>query len=186
MFVSHRLDDVEKFTYLGSALKIHHIRSRNYNQTWQSFHGLWLPDQTCLEKSPSEYPHSKFVSTRHVFVYSVSISMVLRAICFPHLQPLFHSGNIWEDQVSKLAVCMTLKPIWIHSNRNAFGVNDEENKMPSLTGACQHIQTVGLVFKKMLSDTMEHIGIFSCSNQLSNFNINRGIQSSRTEFHRLI
>ena len=31
-----------------------------------------------------------------------------------------------------LAVCMTLKPIWINSNRNAFGVNDEENKMPRI------------------------------------------------------
>ena len=31
-----------------------------------------------------------------------------------------------------MAVCMTLKPIWINLNRNAFGVNDEENKMPGI------------------------------------------------------
>ena len=31
-----------------------------------------------------------------------------------------------------MAVCMTQKPIWINLNRNAFGVNDEENKMPRI------------------------------------------------------
>ena len=36
------------------------------------------------------------------------------------------------DPVSMPVVCMTLKPIWINSNRNAFGVNDEENKMPRI------------------------------------------------------
>ena len=52
------LDDVEKFTYLGSTLsKNTNIESGNGNQTWPSFHNLRTPDKTCLGKLPPEYPH---------------------------------------------------------------------------------------------------------------------------------
>ena len=50
----------------------------------------------------------------------------------------FHPYN---DPASMLAVCMTLKPIWKNSNRNAFGVNDEENKMPRIVIRDRRIPT---------------------------------------------
>ena len=49
------LDDVEKFRL--NNVREHNIGSGNRSQTWQSFHGLWSTDQTCLEKSPPEYPY---------------------------------------------------------------------------------------------------------------------------------
>ena len=57
-----------------------------------------------------------------------------------------------------LAVCMTLKQIWINSNRNAFGVNDEESKMPRIDIPDRRMPTHTHIIKSITPPFCNHQG----------------------------